>query len=296
MASTNKTPEYELSQFIATDKPAWLSDYNGDMLKIDTGIAEAKAVADAASATAGNVSSVANNALDAAQAADAKADALVTTVNAVDDKAEAALDASSAASSAATQAASDAAAASAAASAAQTAADNAMTRANSAYSLANSKQNQLTFDSAPTAGSANPVTSGGVYNALQNVTPGGGGVSVAVGGITVKQGDFTLDSLNASGGYFGVSVPGGAGGKGYLVNFAYFRNPSGATTGEDTTISVTGVSGDVLEPLLCHAAVTVSNGILSGITFSQSGNVLTITVPGSSSSGVVTGQAVLYCN
>ena len=35
--------------------------------------------------------------------------------------------------------------------------------------LANSKQDVLTFDSAPTMGSSNPVTSGGVYSALANL-------------------------------------------------------------------------------------------------------------------------------
>lgn len=38
MSSTNKTTNYNLSQFIGTDKPAWLSDYNGDMGKIDAGL------------------------------------------------------------------------------------------------------------------------------------------------------------------------------------------------------------------------------------------------------------------
>lgn len=38
MASTNKTTNYELSQFLGTDKPAWLSDYNSDMAKIDAGM------------------------------------------------------------------------------------------------------------------------------------------------------------------------------------------------------------------------------------------------------------------
>jgi len=38
MASTNKTETLELSQFLGTDKPAWLTDYNGDMLKIDNGV------------------------------------------------------------------------------------------------------------------------------------------------------------------------------------------------------------------------------------------------------------------
>lgn len=36
MASTNKTQKMNLSQFSATDKPAWLSDYNNDMQRIDT--------------------------------------------------------------------------------------------------------------------------------------------------------------------------------------------------------------------------------------------------------------------
>lgn len=35
MASTRKTTNYSLSQFDGTDKPTWLTDYNGDMAKID---------------------------------------------------------------------------------------------------------------------------------------------------------------------------------------------------------------------------------------------------------------------
>lgn len=45
MASTNKTTNYELSQFIGADKPAWLQDYNADMGKIDTGIHNAQTTA-----------------------------------------------------------------------------------------------------------------------------------------------------------------------------------------------------------------------------------------------------------
>lgn len=54
MASTNKTTNYELSQFLGTDKPAWLSDYNSDMNKIDT---QMKANADAATSAGSNASS-----------------------------------------------------------------------------------------------------------------------------------------------------------------------------------------------------------------------------------------------
>jgi hypothetical protein len=52
MAHTNQTPNYALSQFLGTDKPAWLVDYNGDMEKVDLGLKAAKDVADAAKAEA----------------------------------------------------------------------------------------------------------------------------------------------------------------------------------------------------------------------------------------------------
>lgn len=60
MSSTNKTTNYKLSQYIGTDKPTYLGDYNGDMLKIDK---QMKANADSAS-----------NAASAAGAAQAVAD------------------------------------------------------------------------------------------------------------------------------------------------------------------------------------------------------------------------------
>ena len=50
MASTNKTTNYELSQFVGSDKPAWLGDYNTDMGKIDT---QMKANADSATSAGG---------------------------------------------------------------------------------------------------------------------------------------------------------------------------------------------------------------------------------------------------
>ena len=56
MASTNKTANYDLSQFVGTDRPTWLGDYNSDMEKID---ARMKANADAIEqATAGGLTSV----------------------------------------------------------------------------------------------------------------------------------------------------------------------------------------------------------------------------------------------
>ena len=66
MGATNTTANYNLSQFIGTDKPAWLQDYNGDMLKIDTGINAAKVAADGAqnsASAAQNDATTANNAI-----------------------------------------------------------------------------------------------------------------------------------------------------------------------------------------------------------------------------------------
>lgn len=57
MSSTNKTTNYELSQFIGTDKPAWLGDYNSDMNKID---AQMKLNADASAGAQGTATSASN--------------------------------------------------------------------------------------------------------------------------------------------------------------------------------------------------------------------------------------------
>ena len=65
MSSTNKTTNYELSQFIGTDKPAWLGDYNSDMAKIDAqmkvnanGVASASGTATSASTNIGNLTNL----------------------------------------------------------------------------------------------------------------------------------------------------------------------------------------------------------------------------------------------
>ena len=47
MSSTNKTTNLELSQYVGSDKPTYLVDYNGDMAKIDAGYAAVKSEADA---------------------------------------------------------------------------------------------------------------------------------------------------------------------------------------------------------------------------------------------------------
>ena len=55
MSSTNKTTNYELSQFVETDKPGWLTDYNSDMRIIDSNL---KSVSDVASSASGSLSAL----------------------------------------------------------------------------------------------------------------------------------------------------------------------------------------------------------------------------------------------
>lgn len=60
MTATNKTANYELSQFVGNDRPTWLGDYNSDMLKIDKQLKQN--ADDIASATAGGLTSVSHTA------------------------------------------------------------------------------------------------------------------------------------------------------------------------------------------------------------------------------------------
>ena len=69
MASTNKTTHYELSQYVGSDKPTYLTDYNGDMLAIDTGIYNAQTKADSAYTAAREADTKAGNAQTTANTA-----------------------------------------------------------------------------------------------------------------------------------------------------------------------------------------------------------------------------------
>ena len=81
MSSTNKTTHFELSQYIGTDKPTYLGDYNSDMLAIDTAIYTASENASTAVSTANSAASAASDAATAASAA-------TTTANNAADKAD----------------------------------------------------------------------------------------------------------------------------------------------------------------------------------------------------------------
>lgn len=84
MSSTNKTPNYNLSQFIDSDKPSWRGDYNSDMSKIDTSIKGACTQAQAAATIATDAKTTATSAL-------AKATDNATAIATVTDTANTAL-------------------------------------------------------------------------------------------------------------------------------------------------------------------------------------------------------------
>lgn len=67
MSSTNKTPNYVLSQYVGTDKPTYLGDYNGDMLKIDNQLKKNADSASNAASAAGAAQAVASKASQSVQ-------------------------------------------------------------------------------------------------------------------------------------------------------------------------------------------------------------------------------------
>jgi hypothetical protein len=58
MSHSNSTPNFNLPQFVGTDKPAWLTDINSAFLAIDTAV---KNVSDAASTANGNATTANTN-------------------------------------------------------------------------------------------------------------------------------------------------------------------------------------------------------------------------------------------
>lgn len=87
MSSTNKTTNYELSQFLGTDKPAWLSDYNSDMGKID---AQMKLNADGITTASGASTTNATNIGTLANLTTDSKTNLVSAINEVDSHADSA--------------------------------------------------------------------------------------------------------------------------------------------------------------------------------------------------------------
>lgn len=80
MAHTNSTTHYSLPQFVTTDKPAWLTDFNGAMSNIDTGIYNAQDKADDAAEDATQALSDAADAQTTANTADGKGSGAVASI------------------------------------------------------------------------------------------------------------------------------------------------------------------------------------------------------------------------
>lgn len=91
MSSANKTENYNLSQFVDSDKPSWRGDYSGDMSKIDAGILEAKTAAVSAQNTANTAQTTASELSDAVDTAQSTADAAQSAANSAQQTADAAL-------------------------------------------------------------------------------------------------------------------------------------------------------------------------------------------------------------
>ena len=80
MSYTNSTPNLHLPQYIATDKPTYLGDWNASMQTIDTVITSTQATASGASSTAISANSTAQAAQQSANSANTKADANATNI------------------------------------------------------------------------------------------------------------------------------------------------------------------------------------------------------------------------
>lgn len=81
MSHTNKTPNYDLPQFIGTDKASWLGDLNPAFLAIDTGMQANKVAAQAAEVSAGEASAMAQSANSVANSANSSATSALTKID-----------------------------------------------------------------------------------------------------------------------------------------------------------------------------------------------------------------------
>lgn len=91
-SSTNHTANYDLSQYIGTDKPTYLGDYNSDMSKIDANLKLVSDKANSADSKATAGSTTADSALTRANEAYTLADTANTLANTANNTAGTALE------------------------------------------------------------------------------------------------------------------------------------------------------------------------------------------------------------
>lgn len=161
MASTNKTTNYELSQFQSSDIPAWLTDYNGDMQKIDAGIHAAKVQAEGAASGVSALQTAVSGKQDRLtfdSAPTSGSSNPVTSGGVYDALLHVSVETDAVPTAGSTNA----------------------VQSGGVYTALQGKQNTLTFDATPTQNSQNPVTSGGVFTALQNAGASASKVNVTL--------------------------------------------------------------------------------------------------------------------
>ena len=168
MGHTNSTANYNLPQFVGSDKPTWLGDVNGAMSAIDAAIATAASAATDAASVATNAATVAAGA--------------VTTANAASETATAASTAASTATATANTAADTANNAQSTAVLAKGTADNAATAAATADGKADAANSAIgdladldTTDKSSVVAAINEV--------VAELPSGGGSVSVTADGV-----------------------------------------------------------------------------------------------------------------
>lgn len=81
MSHTNKTPNYDLPQFIGTDKASWLGDLNPAFLAIDAGMEANKVSAQSAETSAEQASALAQSANSVANGANSSATSALTKID-----------------------------------------------------------------------------------------------------------------------------------------------------------------------------------------------------------------------
>lgn len=144
MSYTNKTPNFELPQYVADDKPSYLGDFNQAMLKIDTDMKSIDNKATEAQSTSSNANSTATEALSTAESASTSASSANTLAGQAKTIAENAQTDASNAITTANQAKNTAEGANTLASQAKTVADTASSTASSANSTATQANSKAT--------------------------------------------------------------------------------------------------------------------------------------------------------
>ena len=121
------------------------------------------------------------------------------------------------------------------------------------------KQNNLTFDSAPTSGSSNPVTSGGVYSAINTVNTS---ISSLQSLVANKQDKLTFDTTPTS----GSSNPITSGGVYTAINNVSVSLPATGSSSKPIYINSSGV------PTACSYSIgtAASYGVTTSVTSGSS--------------------------